>query len=143
MESLATFIKSPSRNHLVFSNGCLDYIEYMNVGLEVSSYIEDILNDRKLSMRAQDFLNTKLRTGICHSNDIGDYIALTNVGILFEPALKFDIEGLFNRWSQNITLIIDMGQGGVRDGRFYLVDNVSEDYSVSLGTINYIVLSEN
>ena len=137
---LTTFIKSASRNHLIFTDGCVDGYTYVDVGLQVSEYIEYRLSDRRLSMRTQDFVNTLLRDNVQQSQVIGSYLALSNLGILFEPLLKMDIEALFNRWSQNNTLIINMDIGSVENNRFSLVKNAPEQYSVSLHAINHIVL---
>ncbi len=138
ISQIADFIRSSSRNNLILSNGEIDGLSYIDMGLEISRFIEDILSDRRLSMRTQDFINTLLKNNIGHNDTVGQYVALTNIGILFEPPLKIDIEGLFNRWSQNYILFIDMGKGIVANGRLYLTGNCSQDYSVSLETINHI-----
>ena len=131
-------MNSPSRNHLVFTSGCLDGYEYLDVGFELSSHIEEIVGDRRLSMRVQDKLNNILRAHIRKSEGLGEYVALTNIGILFEPLLKIDLEGFLNRWSQNTVLFWDLGKGAVIDNSLYLVEGCSRDYSVSLEGINYI-----
>ena len=141
MEYLTTFINSASRNHLILKKGFIDGLEYMNVGLVVSAFIEDILSDRRLSMRTQDKINELFRNNTKRSESIGQYLALTNIGILFEPQLKIDIEGLFNRWSQNMTLVIDLGIGQFSDNLLYLTADSSREYSVSLEAINHIFLS--
>lgn len=134
------FINSPSRNHLVLSNGCVDSLSYFDVGFEISSIVESIIGDRRLSMRIQDRLNKLLSEHTHHDASFGQYLALQNLGVLFEPLLKIDVEGLFDRWSQNTTLFVDMGKGSVEDNRFYLIEGCSEQYSVSLQRINYIIV---
>ena len=84
MDRVQAFIHSPSRNHLVLSNGCLDGLKYTDVGYEVSGFIEDIIGDRRLSMRVQDYITKLFREHIFQSDSLGQYLALTNVGILFE-----------------------------------------------------------
>ncbi len=137
-EQISDFICSPSRNHLIIANGCLDDLEYVNVGLEVSTLIEDKLNDRRLSMRIQDDLNNIMNCHICHSEKFGYYIGLKNIGILFEPLLKINLEGFFDRWSQNITLIINKDKAIIDNNRLFLTKGCSNDYTVSLKGINYI-----
>ena len=140
MDQVQAFVKSSSRNHLVISNGCIAGLEYVDVGLEVCTFIEDKIGDRRLSMRVQDNLNAMLRTHICQSEDFGEYLALTNIGILFEPLLKIDMEGLLDRWSQNTMLILDIGKGAIADKRLFLTEGCSTNYSVSLEGVNYIEL---
>ena len=139
LENVVTFTNSASRNHLILSSGCFEAINYVDVGYDLSSYIEPIIGDRRLSMRAQDKLNLLLRDNIGQIDDFGAYLAITNIGILFEPSLKIDTESLFDRWSQNNVLIVDIGKGIVSSNRLYLAPNCSEQYSVSLQKINYII----
>ena len=108
MGILKAFLSSPSRNHLVISDGCIVGFDYIDVGLEISAFIEDKISDRRLSMRVQDHLNVLLRSHICKSEEFGEYLALTNIGILFEPLLKIDLEGFLDRWSQNMILLEKM-----------------------------------
>lgn len=140
MADLYTFINNTSRNHLILKNGFVDDLEYMDVGLELSAFIEDIISDRRLSLRTQDKLNSLFREHTKNSDSIGIYLALTKIGILFEPQLKIDIESLFNRWSQNMTLVIDMGRGKLSENLLYLTADSSDAYSVSLESINHIIL---
>ena len=108
MGILKAFLSSPSRNHLVISDDCIVGFDYIDVGLEKSAFIEDKISDRRLSMRVQDHLNVLLRSHICKSEEFGEYLALTNIGILFEPLLKIDLDGFLDRWSQNMILILDV-----------------------------------
>jgi hypothetical protein len=140
VDRLLAFIHNPSRNHLILSNGCLDGLKYTDVGFEVSCFIENYVRDRRLSMRAQDFVAKLFREHICKSEDYGQYLALTNVAILFEPSLKLDVESLLDRWSQNITLFLNVENGIVTNNRYYLVPGCKEGYSVLLSAINYIQL---
>ena len=139
MNLLQSFVNSASRNHLILSSGCLKAFNYVNIGYEISSYIEPIIGDRRLSMRTQDKLNSLLRDSVSQLENLGAYLAITNIGILFEPSLKIDLEGLFDRWSQNNLLVVDIGKGNVSSNRLFLTPNCSEQYSVSLQRINYII----
>lgn len=140
MDRVQAFINSPSRNHLVLSNGHLDGIKYTDVGYEVSCFIEDFIGDRRLSMRVQEHITKLFREHSIQSDFFGQYLALTNVGILFEPLLKLDVEALFNRWTQNNTLFLDIGKGDVTDKRYYLTQGCPKAYSVSLASINHLIL---
>lgn len=134
--SLEAFIGSPSRNHIVFSNGRLDHLQYLDVGLELSTGIEDILSDRRLSMKSQDILNRLFSDHTISSSVYGSYLAIENLGILFEPLLKFDLMALLNKWSQNILLVINMGKGSITNDVYYLVDGETK-FTIDLHTFNY------
>ena len=136
---LVQFSRTPSRNHIAFVTQCDDDFCFVDVGLALSMKIEDILSDRRLSLKAQDYLNDLLNTNVFDSNVIGSYLAIRNIGILFEPQLHIDIEALFNKWSQNIFLIVDMGRGSIAQDKFFLSQQ-TDHYSVDLHELNYIVL---
>lgn len=140
LSELYQFSKSPSRNHIAFVTGNAEGIRFVDLGYELSTKIEDILNDRRLSMKSQDYLKGIISANIHYNNEIGEYIAIKNIGILFEPELNLSVEALFNSWSQNTILIIEMENGKVEDGRFYLVDGCPTQYSVELNNYNYIVI---
>ena len=140
MGILKAFLSSSSRNHLVISDDCIVGFDYIDVGFEISAFIEDKISDRRLSMRVQDHLNVLLRSHICKSEEFDEYLALTNIGILFEPLLKIDLKGFLDRWSQNMILLLDVGKGHVQDNHLFLTQGCSRDYSVSLEGINYIEL---
>ena len=141
VDRLLAFIHSPSRNHLILSNGCLGGLKYTDVGFEVSCFITDIIGDRRLSMRTQDYINKLFREHIFPSDYLGQYLAVTNVGILFEPLLKLDVEAFFDRWSQNNTLLLDIGNGTLNKNCYCLSKECKDAFSIPLDSINHLVLT--
>ena len=140
LSELYQFSKSPSRNHIAFVTGDAEGVSFVDLGYELSTKIEDILNDRRLSMKAQDYLKEIIASNIHKDSEFGEYIAIKNIGILFEPELNLSVESLLNSWSQNTILFIEMENGKVENGRFYLVDGCPTQYSVELNNYNYIVI---
>lgn len=92
-------------------------------------------------MRTQDYLNKLFREHVFLSDYLGRYFAVTNVGILFEPLLKLDVEALLDRWSQDNTLLLDVGNGILNKNRYYLSKECPEAFSASLESINHLVLT--
>ena len=140
LSELYQFSKSPSRNHIAFVKGNVENLEYVDLGYELSLKIEDILTDRRLSMKAQDYLKSIIMSNIHKDNDLGEYIAIKNIGILFEPELNFSPEAFFNSWSQNTLLIVDIANGKVDNKRFFLEDGCPIQYSVDLKDFNYLII---
>lgn len=71
-------------------------------------------------MIAEEFLNAILRRAIKEDPIIGDYLALANWGILFEPALKLNLVSIFDSHSKSSTLIlVNCGQADYEN--FHLV----------------------
>lgn len=136
---LMQFSETPSRNHIAFVSQCEDVFHFVDVGIALSKELVGIVSDNQLSLKARDCLNGILNSNVSNSIAIGNYLAITNIGILFEPILKLDIEALFNRWSQNMILIVDMKQGSVVQEKYYL-NQQTDQYSIDLHEMNYIVL---
>lgn len=71
-------------------------------------------------MIAEDYLNTIFRRAIKKDPIIGDYIALENWGILFEPALKLNLVSIFDSHSKsNALILVNCGQADYEN--FHLV----------------------
>lgn len=71
-------------------------------------------------MIAEDCLYSLIKQAITHDEIIGNYVAITNWGILFEPILKFNLLSLFDSFSKSNTLIlVDCGQADYEN--FHLV----------------------
>ncbi|MDE5924778.1 MAG: hypothetical protein K2G75_05580 [Muribaculaceae bacterium] len=91
------------------------------MGFELANLIQNDLNSPHLPLIAEDCFNSLLRQSILHDEIIGDYVAITNWGILFEPNLKFNLLSLFDSFSKSHTLIlVDCGQAEY--DTFHLVD---------------------
>ena len=140
LSELCQFSKSPSRNHIAFVTGDAEGVCFVDLGYELSTKIEDILNDRRLPMKAQDCLKDIILSNIHQDSEIGEYIAIKNIGILFEPELNLSVEALFNFWSQNTQLIIKMENAEVKNNRYYLAKGCSIQYSVELNNFNNIII---
>ena len=136
---LTQFSETLSRNHIAFVSQCDDVFRFVDVGIALSKELVGIISDNQLSLKARDCLNDILSSNMSNSEAIGNYLAIKNIGVLFEPILKLDIEALFNRWSQNIILIVDMGQGSVVQDKYYLSQQ-TDQYSIDLHEMNYIAL---
>ena len=138
MNLLQSFVNSASRNHLILSNGCLEAFNYVNIGYEISSYIEPIIGDRRLSMRVQDKLNTLLRDSVSQLEDLGAYLAITNIGILFEPSLRLNVRLLFESISHD-TLLVVCSDGIVQNDTFHFV-KPTDGFGISLSGLSFLVI---
>lgn len=92
-------------------------------------------------MKAQDYVNDIFREHTRHSDDYGDYLAIKNIGILFEPLLKLDVFALLNKWSQNQFLIIQQDGYLIENNVFHLTSNRVQDYTVNIQGINHIEIA--
>ena len=71
-------------------------------------------------MIAEDNLTSILRKSLAYDDVIGNYVAIENWGILFEPALKLNLVSIFDSHSKsNALILVNCGQADYEN--FHLV----------------------
>lgn len=98
-QEVATYVKQDLRNKIVFSKQCIEGLQYLNVGLTLAT----MLRDNSLpSLAIQQLFSDAVKA----AQNIGRYLAVSNIDILFEPDLKLDAGNLFDSYSKNQCLVI-------------------------------------
>ena len=90
-ERIAQFLKYQPRNKLVFTPQIDSSLHSVDVGYELSVLIKEDLSSPQLPFIAEDKLHSLIRNFTQTDDLIGDYLALSNWGIIFEPELKFNL----------------------------------------------------
>lgn len=98
-QEVATYAKQDLRNKIVFSKQCIEGLEYLNVGLAFAGKLRD---NSLPSLAIQQLFSDAVKA----DENIGRYLAIFNIDILFEPDLKLDVGNLFDSYSKNQCLII-------------------------------------
>jgi hypothetical protein len=102
-----TFLQKTPRNRLIIlSQDKPDELAFVDLGVELSRAIEKQINHKQISMVASDALETIMQNSVKTHPEIGKYTAISNLGILFEKALKFDFIHFLDSQSKNQTLFI-------------------------------------
>ena len=127
------FIHSASRNRIVFCRDKIDGIEFVNVGRELSALIVEKSEHDNLQDDVNNLLN-RSRTNA----EVGRYLALNNIGILFEPELKLNLRSLFESYSKDQTLFI-CDEGSVVDNTFHFFEP-SSLYTVDLSGLAFTTI---
>lgn len=98
-QEVVTYVKQDLRNKIVFSKQCIEGLQYLNVGLTLAT----MLRDNSLpSLVIQQLFSDAVKA----DQNIGRYLAVSNIDILFEPDLKLDVGNLFDSYSKNQCLVI-------------------------------------
>lgn len=98
-QEVVTYVKQNLRNKIVFSKQCIEGLQYLNVGLTLAT----MLRDNSLpSLAIQQLFSDAVKA----DQNIGRYLAVSNIDILFEPDLKLDVGNLFDSYSKNQCLVI-------------------------------------
>lgn len=98
-QEVAVYAKQDLRNKIVFSKQRIEGLQYLNVGLALAK----MLRDNSLpSLAIQQLFSDAVKA----DENIGRYLAIFNIDILFESDLKLDVGNLFDSYSKNQCLII-------------------------------------
>jgi hypothetical protein len=100
-QAIADYIKSQSRNKIIFYSQDISALQSLNVGLRISESIYNLNEPGRIAMRVLSELDGILNAAIYQHNVFGRYLSIENIGVLFEPELKLDFANLLDNYSQN------------------------------------------
>lgn len=137
MSILFDHIYPQARHKLLFTSDEVHGIEYVDLGYLLSAALADTLESSRLSMMAEDKLKRIIADNV-HSVDGSTdcYVAIKNIGILFEPALKLNIHSLFDSWASEYILIVHL-EGRIENRIFRLSNTNDSRYQINLKDISY------
>ena len=137
MKTLKQYIPVGARHKLLFTSYHPEGMEYVDMGTLLAYEIESSLLERHLPLIADDAIEKIIKNHVKHNHEIGNYIAIRNIGILFEPALCFDLHAKFSSWSRTYTLIVNCAEGTIKNNTFHLAGAIDQSYSIDLSDISY------
>lgn len=106
VNNIVEYIKSQSRNKIIFHSQDISDLESINIGLRISERIYNYKEPDRISMRVSSELNDILNASVSHHEMFGKYLSIGNLGILFEPDLKHDFARMLENFSQNNVLFV-------------------------------------
>lgn len=124
-----SYLTSPARNHVVFSRQQLPSVSYYDAGKVVAKAILD--GGFKPSTIESLF-------PAIPSDEFGAYVAIKNIGILFESQLKLDVRHILDSLSQNNALYIC--DTGSIEGETFLFFSSDSGVKVNLSGISFITI---
>lgn len=130
-EELQQFIHSHPRNKLVFTQKKITELIYIDLGIILSQLITPRLEDKRIGLIASDMINKIISENIAESPMWGKYIAVKNIGILFEPQLQLNIRSIFESISKEMLLFIQF-EGTIHNNKLYFLtekNGISTDLS--------------
>jgi hypothetical protein len=116
IQDIAYYLQQNTRNKIVFCREGIDGIRFINVGLELSR----ILGENPDTMDGADTAYKQVLGQSQENGLIGMYLALENIGILFEPDLRLDVRSILDAYSKNQCLIVKTN-AEIADDRFYFL----------------------
>jgi hypothetical protein len=120
---------------MIFISEKIDDLHFVDIGYTLSAKIKDYVSSPNIAMIAADALNEILLASADRNDMIGEYVAITNWGILFEDALSINLADIFASLSQTRVLIAH-NTGHIVGDSFY-IDYPNKQYSFCLNNIHY------
>ena len=132
INEITTYLHQSTRNKIVFCKTSIDGIDFINVGKELAI----LLGDNPHEVCGSETMYRQVLNKSKHNDQIGTYLALENIGILFESELKLDLRSVLNHYSKNQCLIIKT-DSAIENDTLYFFDS-TDMVSVKLQGLSYI-----
>lgn len=136
IKGLTQYVDRHARHNLLFVKGVIEGVHYVDIGRELSEKICDKLDNRSLPMICDDALNEIIDNATSNDEAIGSYVAIRNIGILFEPALLINVHAKFEQCAREQVLIVNL-EGTIAQNTFFLGQEQNSRYSIPLTDITY------
>ena len=114
------YLTTQSRNKLVFYKDSINDISAVDVGSELSQAIYNMTDISKLPMKISYELEKILNSSTVEIGGYGKSLAISNIGILFEPELKVDFSSLIEKHSKTNVLFIKW-EGEIDNDNLYFL----------------------
>lgn len=138
MQNLEEFITGSSRNKLIITTSLSNLVKSVDVGALFSTKIQSLIDDSRLSLKAVMILEELFETNINQSDKFGRYLALHNLGILFEPELKIDFLSLIDKYSRNNALFIHW-EGEIENEILFFLSN-QKGQKINIKNLSHIII---
>lgn len=132
------YMRSQSRNKIVFYIQDIPGIQTLDVGKELSHEIKSIASDSKIGMKSLILIDELFTSSIWDNSDYGKYLALQNIGILLEPELKIDFVQTLDKYSSSNTLFVKW-EGEIEDGILYFLTK-EKGQKIDIKNLSHIVI---
>lgn len=133
---IANYLSQSTRNRLVFCHAPIERLTFANIGVALSAALKtEDLRSPLIAYTAEDILG-ELMSSYHTDALIGSYVAIENIGILFEPNLGFNLKSLFDNYSRERVLII-CSEGTIHNHCFYFYQD-GDGYAIDLKDLSYI-----
>lgn len=135
---LYKYLSKNPKYRLVFDLSSSLDVESVDTGAYLADALISKVQKSNLNMYASDAIRKMIRQHTHEHSDYGRYVALSNIGILFEPALAFNLETIIEQTSKDELLIIQ-AKGCVANERFFFLSQ-QDDLSFSLKDLTYTIV---
>lgn len=138
MDKISKYLKSQSRNKIVFYKQDVLGLEAIDVGKKLSNEIKSIASDAKIGMKSLIIMDELFTSSFSNNSEYGKYLAIQNLGILFEPDLKTDFIQILDKYSSSNTLFVKW-EGEIENGILYFLTK-EKGQKIDIKNLSHIVI---
>ena len=133
---IADYLAQATRNRLVFCHEQIDGLTFVNVGkILAENLTKQDLHSPMIAYMAEEVLS-EILSSTKVDDEIGSYVALNNIGVLFEPDLAFNLKSVIDSASTNKVVII-LSDGIIKSDRYYFLQEGDASF-IDLHGLSYI-----
>ena len=133
---ITDYLSQATRNRLVFCHNPIEGLSFIDVGRVLAEKLtKENLRSSMIGYLAEDVLNDIIST-VIDDADIGPYVAIENIGFLFEPELEFNLESTLDNASKDKVVII-RSDGFIKSDIFYFLQEGDSSF-INLHGLSYI-----
>lgn len=138
MDKIEKYLKNQSRNKIVFYKQDVLGLEAIDVGKKLSHEIKSIASDAKIGMKSLIIMDELFTSSFLDNSEYGKYLAIHNLGILFEPELKTDFIQILDKYSSSNTLFVKW-EGEIENGILYFLSK-EKGQQINIKNLSHIVI---
>lgn len=138
MDKIEKYLKNQSRNKIVFYKQDIPGIEAIDVGKKLSHEIKSIASDAKIGMKSLIMMDELFTSSFLDNSEYGKYLAIHNLGILFEPELKTDFIQILDKYSSSNILFVKW-EGEIENGILYFLSK-EKGQQINIKNLSHIVI---
>jgi hypothetical protein len=135
---ILSFLKTQSRNKVVFYKDSIDAIPAIDLGTELSQILFNLNDLTKLPMKVSLELENMLNTATIDHEIYGRLLAISNLGILFEPELKVDFNNLLEKYSNTNALFVKW-EGAIDNENLYFLSK-EKGIKININKLSHIAI---
>lgn len=135
---ILSFLKTQSRNKIVFYRNSINDIPEIDLGSELSQVLFNLNDLTKLPMKVSLELENMLNTATIDHEIYGRTLAISNLGILFEPELKVDFNNLLEKYSNTNALFVKW-EGAIDNENLYFFSK-EKGIKININKLSHIAI---
>lgn len=135
---ILSFLKTQSRNKIVFYRNSINDIPEIDLGTALSQVLFNLNDLTKLPMKVSLELENMLNTATIDHEIYGRTLAISNLGILFEPELKVDFNNLLEKYSNTNTLFVKW-EGAIDNENLYFLSK-EKGIKININKLSHIAI---